>query len=135
MHELITHIRQLNDKTRAWIAEDPKNRWACLWDEELDHWTEIGIHTPEDFDLHSLRGELWDSYKDVHGIRPRWMNVYEMSKEEVIRELDSLSEQMRIEREREEEAQRAQAQEDARIKKVIDEAMTCTPLTQKLSFG
>ena len=39
-----------------------------------------------------LAGLVWDMYKDVHGIRPRWMHVDKMS----IAELNSVIDQLQM---------------------------------------
>lgn len=83
MNELIKHIKSLNDETRAWVAEDPENRWAGLYVEEADFWAERGITTVEEFEFDSMASTIYDLYKDVHGIRPRWINFDEMSYEEL----------------------------------------------------
>lgn len=43
-----------------------------------------------------LAATHYDFYKDVHGVRPRWMNYEEMSVEELKAELDSLSKQAEV---------------------------------------
>ena len=45
MLELIKEIKSRNIKTKAWVAEDPKNRWAGLYVEDEAHWVERGITT------------------------------------------------------------------------------------------
>lgn len=53
----------------------------------------------------------YDFYKDVHGIRPRWMNYDEMSEADIEAELESLSKQSEIQA-REEAIAHAAAAED-----------------------
>lgn len=98
---LADHLAALNAKTEAWIAAGP-DRWATLWMTDLAHWARQGVHTVEDFELSCLRGELWDAYKEAHGIRPRWMGVNDMSREDLEKELESLREGERWEREEKE---------------------------------
>ena len=38
MLKLIKEIKSRNIKTKAWVAEDPKNRWAGLYPEDEAHW-------------------------------------------------------------------------------------------------
>ena len=43
-----------------------------------------------------LAATHYDFYKDVHGIRPRWMNYDAMTEQELEQELDSLSKQAEV---------------------------------------
>lgn len=47
----------------------------------MQTWEEMTEHE-------QLECMLWDAYKDAHGIRPRFMNMQEMSIEEIKTELD-----------------------------------------------
>lgn len=58
-----------------------------------------------------LAATHYDFYKDVHGVRPRWMNYDEMSEEQIEAELESLSKQSEIQA-REEAIAHAKASED-----------------------
>ena len=42
---LSAHLKADNDKTRAWVSEDPENRFAGLLSEDVQHWAEYGIYT------------------------------------------------------------------------------------------
>lgn len=75
---LADHIAALNAKTRAWIDEVP-GRGACLYISDIAYWNGIGIHTVEDFERYELETAIWDTYKEVHGVRPRGINFKEMS--------------------------------------------------------
>ena len=48
----------------------------------------------------------WDMYKEIHNIRPRWMNLEEMSVEQLEAELDALTEEGRLVFAREAEIQK-----------------------------
>ena len=89
-NELLQHIKELNAKSQAWVAEDPANRWSSTFTEDLEYWAESGVHTPAQFDRLMLEETLWDCYKAVHGIRPRFMNISQMSNEEIEAELAKL---------------------------------------------
>jgi hypothetical protein len=43
-----------------------------------------------------LAATHYDFYKDVHGVRPRWMNYDEMSEQDLESELDDLSKQAEV---------------------------------------
>jgi len=38
-----------------------------------EHWLEIGVSTGDDLDAYLAFCEFVDAYKDVNGIKPRWM--------------------------------------------------------------
>ena len=58
-----------------------------------------------------LAATHYDFYKDVYGVRPRWMNYDEMSEAELEKELENLSRQAEIEEKLEKERQ-AKAADD-----------------------
>jgi hypothetical protein len=93
---LITHIQNLNAEKAAWVAEDPDNRWAGMWVENIQHWNSMDIFTLEDFELYNVKAEYYDLYKEVHGTRSgsRWVWDKELNVtfEEVRKALDLLEE-------------------------------------------
>ena len=101
MNALKNHIVAINDKARAWVAEDPENRCASILVEDVDFWAEGGITTPEQFDRDMLLGTYSDVHKMVRGYRPRW-SMEGVSNEEIQDEIDALHDEQREEREREE---------------------------------
>ena len=50
MKSLQQHLKELNEKDRAWVAQDPEKRWASGVIEDLSHWAEYGITTVEQFE-------------------------------------------------------------------------------------
>jgi hypothetical protein len=76
---LSAHIASLNAATLAWVAEDPTNRGACTYTEDLSYWNEMGVFTVEDFQRNELESTVWDLYKSVHGVRPRFMDLKSMT--------------------------------------------------------
>ena len=132
MTALEQHIRAENAKRSAWVAEDPDNRCAFLTVEDASHWAKYGVHTVEQYELFQARAELWDVYKDVHGIRPRWMGIDEMSLAQVQAELESLYAEARAVREAEERAVREAEEADREHARRVEGALTSHPLTQKL---
>lgn len=93
---------ELNDETRAWLTEGP-DRWAGLLVEDPEHWAEQGVLTADDLDRSLLIASYWDCYKEVHGIRPRWMDFSAMTTDEIREDLDALNEIARLEFEAEAE--------------------------------
>lgn len=94
MNELVDYIKAENEKTRAWVAEDPDNRWAGLVVEDPKHWAEYGVDTVEQYQRYMAIATYVDSYKDVHGIRPSWMNFDDLSLEEIEVMLDTMAEDL-----------------------------------------
>jgi hypothetical protein len=71
MQTLSEYLVAENNKTRAWIAEDPTNRCATTWTEDMAHWNKDGIYTVEDFELYNMQSSYSDAHKDAYGFRPR----------------------------------------------------------------
>lgn len=104
MNALLAHIEAENAKTRAWVAEDPSNRWASEWSTDLETWAEIGVHTPEDLERYSLENEVYEMTKDLYHYRPSGLK--EMTLEQLREEATRLGNAMHehLERERDEQA-------------------------------
>lgn len=113
---LAQHLANLNAEKAAWVAEDPDNRWTGMWVEDLAHWHEIGIFTVAQFKRYDNETMFWEMYKEVFGVRPRHVNLKDMSDEELETELNLLGRMMEdeIKRQQEWEADEiAYAQKDA----------------------
>jgi uncharacterized protein with von Willebrand factor type A (vWA) domain len=106
---LAAHLAALNAEKLAWVAEDPANRWTGLWVEDLIYWAGLGIFTVKDFQRHENETLFWDMYKEVFGVRPRHVNLKDMSDEELEKEIDLLGRMMENEIRREEEWERQEA--------------------------
>lgn len=91
---LAQYLAERNAATLAWVAEDPTNRWAGTYTEDLAHWAEIGVLTMRDFLRYEMETQYWDLYKDVYGFRPRGVNFSEWSYEQLVEETDYLMEQL-----------------------------------------
>jgi hypothetical protein len=48
--ELLAELKRMNARSRAWVAEDPKNRWSGILTEDIAHWAQSGITSVADFD-------------------------------------------------------------------------------------
>jgi hypothetical protein len=101
---------------------------------EIEHWADIGVYSVKDFETYDARCTLSDLYKDVNGIRPRWMNIWEMSLEEVNHELESLRSQLAREVEAEENARIEHDRDRAEHKRRWNEAVNGQSLTQGLAL-
>ena len=95
MKDLMEHIKAENERTRQWVADDPKNRFASTWTEDEDHWREYGVETVEQFKRSNLVESLWDLYKEINGIRPRHIDFDSMTNEELGVMEDQLCEEMK----------------------------------------
>tara|TARA_B100000900_G_scaffold413160_1_gene436538 strand:- start:2495 stop:3007 length:513 start_codon:yes stop_codon:yes gene_type:complete len=108
MLELIKEIKSRNIKTKAWVAEDPKNRWAGLYPEDEAHWVERGITTLEALERSELEEYIYDAHKTAFGCKGRHYKFSEMSLQELKDEADYISkacdEQMELEAKMEKEA-------------------------------
>ena len=108
MQELMAHIKAENIKTKAWVAEDPKNRWAGLYPEDEAHWVERGITTLEALERDELECYIYDAHKTAFGVKGRHYRFSEMSLQELKDEADYISracdEQMELEAKMEKEA-------------------------------
>ena len=108
MQELMAHIKAENIKTKAWVAEDPKNRWAGLYPEDEAHWVERGITTLEALERDELECYIYDAHKTAFGVKGRHYDFKAMSLEELKDEADYISracdEQMELEARMEKEA-------------------------------
>ena len=108
MQELMAHIKAENIKTKAWVAEDPKNRWAGLYPEDEAHWVERGITTLEALERDELECYIYDAHKTAFGVKGRHYDFKAMSLEELKDEADYISkacdEQLALEAKMEKEA-------------------------------
>ena len=79
MKQLIKEIKARNIKTKAWVAEDPKNRWAGLYIEDEAHWQERGITTLDALERDELATYIYEGHKDAFGVKVRHYNFKAMS--------------------------------------------------------
>ena len=108
MKALLDEIKARNIKTKAWVAEDPKNRWAGLYPEDEAHWVERGITTLEALERDELECYIYDAHKTAFGVKGRHYNFKAMSLQELKDEADYISkacdEQLELEAKMEKEA-------------------------------
>ena len=108
MEKLLAHIKAENIKTKAWVAEDPKNRWAGLYPEDEAHWVERGITTLEALERDELATYIYDAHKTAFGCKGRHYDFDSMTLQELKDEADYISracdEQLALEAKMEKEA-------------------------------
>lgn len=112
---LAEYLAEKNAKAAAWVAEDPENRWSSGYITDLAFWAEQGITTVAEFVRQELIGDIWDIYKSINGIRPRWINFNDMSDAELREMRDSLIDEGREQREMELRAKREEEERKARL--------------------
>ena len=110
---LAEYLAERNAATRAWVAEDPDNRWAGTYTEDLAHWAEIGVLTILDLWRYEMETQYSDLHKEVYGCRPRGVNFSSMSYEELADETDYLMTQLENQAAYEAEYRAMQAEIDA----------------------
>ena len=68
--------KELNAPNHEWLAQNPGG-WCTFLPEEPEFWAERGIHTAEELDRDMAIAAHSDTYKEVHGFRPRkdWEGV------------------------------------------------------------
>lgn len=92
MNDLVKHIEKLNAQTEAWIAEDPKNRWATTMTTCVKHWAEYGIYTPEQFDNYMSAYDLYEIYADRYSKGyARSKGFFQMNKEQLAKEWEEFN--------------------------------------------
>lgn len=89
MTDLATYIETRNAATRAWLDEDPTNRWAGFTP-GVEHWAEYGITTVEQFERFEREESYSDLYKSTYGFRPDMFLFKNMTDAEQIEEYDSI---------------------------------------------
>lgn len=100
----------------AWVAQCEANGSTFYTTMVSDpaHWEGYGITTIAQYERHCLVSSIWDAYKDVHGIRPRWIDFESMT----IEELQKMEEGIYVEAR--EEFEREQRAEDLAVEAMIE---------------
>jgi hypothetical protein len=88
---LINYIKKYNESARKYNEENKaKGNWKSLMIEDEKHWIEYGIFTLRDLVRQNLIDYIWDEFKSVNGIRPRFMNFSKMGIGELRKEVNYL---------------------------------------------
>ena len=88
---LINYIKKYNESARKYNEENKaKGNWKSLMIEDEKHWIEYGIFTLRDLVRQNLIDYIWDEFKSVNGIRPRFMNFSKMGIRELRQEVNYL---------------------------------------------
>ena len=89
---LLAHIQGLNAATLAWVAENPTQRWACTYTEDMSHWLDMKVSTVEEFTRYNLVCEVFEATRSVWGYKPSWSGLMSQSVESLQSELETLME-------------------------------------------
>lgn len=125
MISLAQYLRERNAATEAWVAEDPANRWASTYTEDLAHWAEIGVLSVRDFMRYEMETQYSELHKDACGFRPH-VDTSKWSYDQLVEETDRLFDYLnaQIDREAEYEYQSMiWAQEDAEAENALRDEM------------
>ena len=112
---LLTHLENLNRKSEAWVAEDPKNRWSSTYITDLNYWAKEGIFSVEDHTHHSLVCNVFEATRSAFGYKPSWSSLMSMSDSDLRKEMEFLDNHLKaeVEFERNEEMAHNKAVEKA----------------------
>lgn len=99
-NELVAHIQAKNEASRAWVAEDPKNRWAGGLVEDPAHWEKYGVTTPAELDKYLIACDVYELTRSVWNFKPSWAGLMGSTVEELTEERERLIRQGNEERER-----------------------------------
>ena len=77
--------------------------------EDQEHWEAAGVKTADDLDRYLAITSYSDTYKDINGIRPRWVNWDGVATEEIKKQLQALYVDEEEQLQREEDERQADA--------------------------
>jgi len=117
---LLEHIKNINAKSKAWMAENPGS-WAGMVVEDIKFWNDQGIFTVEDYERSNLEVSVYEMHKQAYGVKGRHYNFKAMSTKELEDELDHLCEVAK----REAEIEKRQEEDNLKaFESRIDEALS-----------
>jgi hypothetical protein len=119
LQELVKEIKSRNEKTRAWVAENPKNRFASLLPEDEAYWVERGITTLEALERDELETYIFDAHKTAFGFKGRHYDFASMSMEELREEADYIGKACQ-------RAMKEEAEQEARSLEIFNELVQKT---------
>ena len=113
--ELKAHIEKENSEFSA----ECKARGADFWTTtvtDLDFWAEMDVTSVAEYEHYSAVSTHWDFYKELNGIRPRFMDYQSMTVEQIQAEIDLLHKQANQEMEYERKLEEERKAEEKRWK-------------------
>ena len=98
--ELQNHLNKIAEKNR----EDGSCLVLCT---DLEHWISNDVNSVDELEHTLAQACHYDFYKEIHGIKPRWILYSKMTTEEINKDIKSLEaeyDQMIIQEKEEKEA-------------------------------
>jgi len=90
--KFLDYIKKSNEKAKKYNLENKgTGNFMSLMIENPKHWEDYGIYNLRDFVRYNLETYIWDEFKSVNGIRPRFMNFKEMGIRELRRQVNLLN--------------------------------------------
>tara|TARA_S200002703_G_C3600346_1_gene184343 strand:+ start:102 stop:395 length:294 start_codon:yes stop_codon:yes gene_type:complete len=90
--KLINYIKKYNADARKYNDEKKgTGSFMGLMIEDASHWASYGVYSLRDYVKFDLQTYIWDEYKSVHGIRPRFMDFKNMGIRELRRQVNLLN--------------------------------------------
>lgn len=98
--------QHIEAENAEWVAQCEANGSTFYTTMVSDpaHWEGYNITTIAQYERHCLVSSIWDGYKDINGIRPRWIDFDSMSMDELREMEDSIFAEAKREQEEEERA-------------------------------
>jgi hypothetical protein len=72
MTDLFTYLTHINTQ----LKQSGSSIEYCI---DLDHWEKFGVKTVDEFKRFNLICDISDTYKEIYGMRPRYLNLNEWS--------------------------------------------------------
>ena len=91
-NKLLSYIQNYNRKADKYNQENKSNgNFMCLITDDMNHWSDYKIYTLRDYVRYQLETAIWDTFKSIHGFRPRFLNFKKMGIRELRQELNQLT--------------------------------------------
>ena len=91
--KFLDYIKKSNEKAKKYNLENKgTGNFMSLMVENPKHWEDYEIFNLRDLVRYNLETYIWDEFKSVNGIRPRFMNFKEMGIRELRRQVNLLKE-------------------------------------------
>lgn len=91
-NKLLSYIQNYNRKAKEYNERNKgKGNFMCLITDNMQHWASYKIYTLKDYVRYQLETSIWDTFKSIHGFRPRFLNFEKMGIRELRQELNNLT--------------------------------------------
>lgn len=113
--KLKAFIEEQNELSRK-KAEEAGMKLLTTTVSDPEHWAKYGVHNIEQFKHEEAASIHYDYYKELNGIRPRWMKYDKMTTAEIKYEIEQLDQQAK-DQEKFEAEQKAKEEAEAKARK------------------